>query len=121
MLNLPGIKYSPESSTNPQIEVVISMGDARLCRVVMQQFATQVMQFMVERGSKLKLFNANPTVALKDEVNHPADANGHFWPNYTYVRGRTIDATGRTKVIAVPFAGGYRDMTDSAVLCHSAL
>lgn len=44
------------------------------------------------------------------------DADGQSWPNYNYIRGRTIDARGMEKVVACPLPDAEKDFSNALAL-----
>jgi hypothetical protein len=67
----------------------------------MQKFSTEVMQYLAKGGSSIDTFGIFPEQS--GDPNRPErDDNGHQWPRYFYRRGRTMDARGVDRIIAVP-------------------
>jgi hypothetical protein len=69
-----------------------------------QQFAEQVLRYLADKGSSVKLLAFSPVEP--PEFCHHEDSNGHAWPHYYYIRGEstTVLPRGRriTQTVAVP-------------------
>ena len=103
MFNLPVLKYSNNMVLrHNEGRSPISDKDAKLALVVFQRFSDQVMQFMAERGSSLRLFAMRPPLP---PYRRPAkDVEGQQWPNYAFTKGSVTDVRGIRSVVAVPLA-----------------
>ncbi|KAF2818559.1 hypothetical protein CC86DRAFT_375760, partial [Ophiobolus disseminans] len=120
MLNLPNIEHTNKPYPSACNGVCISANDARLCKGVMQQFATQVVRFMVNRGSSLKLFYTDPSISIDSTADFSADENGNQWPIYAYTSGRIVGLDGRASAVAIPVVACTRDMPECLALYHTA-
>jgi hypothetical protein len=118
MLNLPKIDYDmPENPTDSNF-LVPPEQETKLCRVVMQTLATQVIRYMALRGSNMSLFTAQPSAVQDTEERPKKDANGHQWPEYFYTKGRHFDTRGQSEIIAVPVSNALLEMPESEVLFY---
>jgi hypothetical protein len=80
---------------------------------MMQNFANQVIQYMARFGSNVQVFDTSPHDLPPNRP--PADENLHRWPEYTYTKGRMIDARGVERVVAVPLSDPLQEMGDLKV------
>jgi len=94
LLSLPVIEYG---ST---VEV-----DVAWCRDAFLSFSTEVLRFMAENGSNVRVLNMNANI----ESEGDPDADGQTWPNYTYKRYCIKDAKGVSKGSARPLLNARRE------------
>jgi len=80
----------------------------------MQKLATQVMRYLAQRGSKLKVVAFS--TYMRADKRPPQDGNGHRWPDYYYLRGRSIDVRGIERVTALPLEQPWLEMRESSIL-----
>lgn len=85
-----------------------------LVQIVMERYAAQVMRYMTERGSKIKVLTISPE--RKPSSRPRKDENGHRWPDYFYLLGKTTNARGIEQVTALPIAQCGAEMPESAIL-----
>jgi hypothetical protein len=107
MLNLPVLEGTTTPAPTLYNLVEISEQETKLCRVIYQRFANEVMRFMHKRGSAPSVFSTKPVVA-EETV-----------PTYTFTRGRTYDAKGIEKIVAVPLQEAYREMPSACALFYT--
>jgi hypothetical protein len=98
MLNLPIVEYNTAASTP------ITVKEAAWCRHTFANFATEVMRFMDDCGSSVRLLQRFPYSSLRDQPA-PSDVDGHKWPYYTYLKGRVTDSRGASQTVACPLPG----------------
>lgn len=70
----------------------------------MQKFTSEVMSYLVKRGSRLELlaFASRIQPDIDEDSRPDSDSNDHWWPNYYYFRDREIDTEGREHTVAIP-------------------
>ncbi|CAN9370570.1 unnamed protein product [Alternaria sp. RS040] len=85
-------------------EWMISTPHMTLYQALMQNIANQILRFMAEQGSNLKVLGFQPSheQSIYDGEELFRDGNGHRWPEYHYCRAHATDITGTTVVIANP-------------------
>jgi hypothetical protein len=116
MLNMPVIDYG--MTVNPHIINLESISGAhsKLCRVVMQKFANEIMRFTDVLGSNVKLFAAQPGEVAEASQRPGPDINGHRWPEYFYLKGRNMNLRGVEDAVALPLRGTHEEMNGERVL-----
>jgi hypothetical protein len=114
MLNMPYIDYGMKPNPNIFNLDTISDANAGLCRVLMQNFASQVMKYLDSLGSRVRLFAAQPSVF--PELRPAIDCDGNKWPEYFYLKGRSRDARAQEEAVALPLRGALAEMRGDAVL-----
>jgi hypothetical protein len=87
-------------------------------QATMQRYATQVIAYLVECGSKVKLLAVKPIWRVIGR--RVIDGNGHYWPNYYYTRSWSIDDEGAQHVSARPLARPDLNMPESTILDDEA-
>jgi hypothetical protein len=83
--------------------------DPSVC-TTMQERATEIMRFFDKVGSHIKWFGIYSDPFM---ISAEPDSNGHKWPHYFYVRGRSLDSMGREQVTAIPILFG--DLPEDSV------
>lgn len=103
MLNLPELDYL---SIFPAPSIYnlagITKRETRLCQVVMQVYTNEVLRYMDEAGSSIRLISSFPSD--RPIVPPVKDGNGHRWPEYNYRKRKTLDGGGVETVVAAPLA-----------------
>jgi hypothetical protein len=85
----------------------------------MGALATQLIRYMINQGSNLKIFAAYPSLEFSSE-NLPVDEAGQLWPRYAYTSGRVFHLWGVERVIAVPMKSVLRELPYATALYHKA-
>lgn len=78
-----------------------------------QGFFNQVVRFMTERGSPLRLLTIRPP---KHDHKHPAWDFSGFSLNSTYTKGYMTDSRGIRTVVAVPLKLAKKEMAKEAFM-----
>ena len=92
---------------------------AALTAAIVQNFATHVLRFLDDNGSKIKLFAVSQYRLPDNGPPYPAtDVNGHQYPRYAYTKGRAVDGLGRSSVVAMPLEEPKRKMPEVNILRH---
>jgi hypothetical protein len=97
VLSISGIDFgeSHEHETSqPKDDQVLAT------QVIMQKFSTEVVRYLAKQGSLVDTFGIASDRCSNNRSER--DDNGHQWPRYFYRRGRTIDARGVDRIVAVP-------------------
>jgi hypothetical protein len=83
-------------------------------RKTMQKFASEMMSYLAKRGSRLKLlaFASRMQPDFDEDLPPDSDSNGHWWPNYYYLRDREIDTEGREHTVAMPVQNPSLEIRD---------
>lgn len=81
----------------------------------MQRLAGCIIHRLAEHGSKIKLLGLVPILRPAGAAR-VKDENGHYWPNYNYLRGRTTDARGFEQITALPLANVSNEMPESSII-----
>jgi hypothetical protein len=97
--SLPYIEYSKPLELG-STEQPISDDDAASCQFIMHNFASQVVRYMNNRGSPMRVFTIKPPVVPPKALL--LDHNGNRWPTYTYIKGVKADAFDGRTVAAIP-------------------
>jgi hypothetical protein len=120
MLNYPNIDFNDDIDVPSAYHLdPIPDGQAKLCRVVMQKFADEIMGNLHHLGSSIRFFAAAPSAVPLDHDRPLPDSNGHQWPNYYYLKGRSTNARGQEEVVASPLKGALVEMEGSWVIYHN--
>jgi hypothetical protein len=80
-----------------------------------QKFAWEMMRYLVNRGSRLKLLAFSSRIQL-DTTSLGEDSDSHKWPNDYYLRGREVDAEGQERIAAFPVTHPKLKMPESSVI-----
>ncbi|KAF2640519.1 hypothetical protein P280DRAFT_507203 [Massarina eburnea CBS 473.64] len=75
----------------------------------MQNFANEVMQYLDQRGSGIKMLSLGQLVG-RAGARFSKDRNGHCWPYYHYLPGWWVDARGLRHVRAFPLHRPMEEM-----------
>ena len=119
MLNLPNIEYTHQPYPTLYDRKPISIDDVKCASSTVKSLATQVYRYTVAQGSKLKVFCSHPSTDFSYYTDAlPPDADGQYWPNFAYVRGRITCMQGTDEVVAVPLKNSAREMPQATVLQH---
>ncbi|KAF2818560.1 hypothetical protein CC86DRAFT_388876 [Ophiobolus disseminans] len=117
MLNDPDITYSSTAPAPGQLRTHIAHHESMLCQIAMQNFANEIMRYMVKVGSSIHLLSSSPGAV--PEKRPRQDTNGHRWPVYTYIRRQEMNGAGLEEVVAAPLAHAILEMPDCTVLAHA--
>jgi hypothetical protein len=114
-LTLPLIDlHAPPTGPSYVGRLEIDSAHVGTVQIAMQRYAEQVMRYIAERGSKIKVLALAPY--LNPAVQPEKDENGHCWPDYHYLRGRTTDVRGVEQVTALPIAQCALGMLESTIV-----
>ena len=81
---------------------IVSRHDAIHASTVVQNFATHVLRFLSQHGSRIRVLDISEYLSDYGWQPNRADRNLHQWPKYTYTKGNAQDGLGVNRVVAVP-------------------
>jgi hypothetical protein len=117
ILSLPDADYI---TTTPPPDLFdrshITDQEGRLYQALMQSFANEVVRYMCRAHSGLHVFSLSP--GFRPAIRPAADANGHRWPSYTYIKRLIVNGAGAEEVVAAPLACPELEMPASAVITY---
>ncbi|XTI95162.1 hypothetical protein V2W45_1004383 [Cenococcum geophilum] len=85
---------------------------AEKARLMVQNFATQVLRHLADRGSNVRLLAISPVSQWKQDQS---DINGHYYPHY-YYRRKIAEVDGKGIVDAVPFRACLAESPNATIL-----
>jgi hypothetical protein len=74
---------------------------------------------MCSLGSPIKVFCSDPSIIYDSSLRPEVDVNGHQWPEYTYVKGRSTSIMDMNNIVAVPLKEPLLEMPSNLALSHN--
>jgi hypothetical protein len=100
VLSVPQIDFREPPVSSEDVEHWPEDSQVLASQVIMQKFSTEVVRYLTAQGSFLNVFGICPDQSGSQRPIY--DRNGHQWPQYFYLRGRTMNSRGIDSIVALP-------------------